>query len=59
MVSITGNGLKAIEAVQGRAEEAPVIAPRLAEFAKVWGDRADSALVAAAAAALTDRREES
>jgi threonine synthase len=44
VVSITGNGLKAIEAVQGRAAEAPVIAPKLQEFERVWGDRADAAL---------------
>jgi threonine synthase len=49
VVSITGNGLKAIEAVQGRAEEAPVIAPRLEEFSKVWGDRADSLAAPSAA----------
>jgi threonine synthase len=47
VVSITGNGLKAIEAVQGRAEEAPVIAPRLQEFSRVWGERADAALATA------------
>ena len=47
VVSITGNGLKALEAVQGRAAEAPVIAPKLAEFTKVWGDRADAALATA------------
>ena len=47
VVSITGNGLKATEAVQGRAAEAPVIAPKLHEFTKVWGDRADAALATA------------
>ena len=46
-VSITGNGLKTIEVVQGRAEEAPVIAPRLEEFARVWGERASAALATA------------
>jgi threonine synthase len=43
VVSITGNGLKALEAVQGRAVEAPVIGPRLEEFDKVWSDRANAA----------------
>jgi threonine synthase len=48
VVSITGNGLKAIEAVQGRGEAAAVIAPRLQEFSRVWGERADAALATAA-----------
>jgi hypothetical protein len=36
-----------MEAVQGRGLEAPVIAPRLEEFSKVWGERADRVLAAA------------
>ncbi|MFI4942240.1 MAG: pyridoxal-phosphate dependent enzyme, partial [Burkholderiales bacterium] len=36
-VSITGNGLKTIEAQQGRLAEAPVIEAKLAAFAAVYG----------------------
>ena len=37
-VSITGNGLKTIEAQQGRLAEAPVIEAKLAAFAAVYGE---------------------
>ena len=38
VVSITGNGLKTLEAVQGRLAEAPVIEAKLAAFAAVYGE---------------------
>jgi threonine synthase len=40
VLCITGNGLKTVEAVAGRLDESPVIAPRLREVAALVEARA-------------------